>query len=174
MSKNWYVVHIYSGFEDKVKSSIEENVSRKHIEDKIGRILIPSEQVVELKKGIKKESRKKYYPGYILVEMELDDDVCHLIKNTPKVAGFVGGSKPIPVLEDEVNVILQQVEKGVNPQVEIQYNEGDKVRIKDGPFSSFTGVIDGVDKDHERLTVMVTIFGRQTPVELDYFQVEKE
>lgn len=174
MSKNWYVVHVYSGYEEKVKTSIEEGVERKQLQEKIGRILIPSENVIELKKGEKKESKKKFYPGYIMVEMELNDDTWHLVKNTSKVTGFVGGLAPIPVLQEEVDVILQQIEKGVAPQVEIKYAEGEQVRIKEGPFSNFTGIVDEIDKDHERLKVMVSIFGRQTPVELDFHQVEKE
>jgi transcriptional antiterminator NusG len=174
MLKNWYVVHVYSGFEERVKTSIEEGVQRKGLQDMIGRILIPSEMVVELKKGEKKETQKKFYPGYILVEMALTDDTWHLIKNTAKVTGFVGGKMPIPLPQEEVDAILEQIEHGVFPQVQVQFVEGDKVRIKEGPFCNFTGLVDEIDKDRERLKVMVSIFGRQTPVELNFLQVEKE
>jgi transcriptional antiterminator NusG len=174
MSKNWYVVHVYSGFEEKIKSSIEEGVQRKGLENKIGRILIPSENIVELKKGEKKETKKKFYPGYILVEMDLDDDTWHLVKRTTRVTGFVGGTNPVPLPPEEVEVILQQIQDGVFLKVQTHYSVGDRVRIKEGPFSNFTGVVDEVDTDHNRLKVMVSIFGRQTPVELDFLQVEKE
>jgi transcriptional antiterminator NusG len=173
MSKSWYVVHTYSGYEEKVKISLEEKVRQKGLEDKITRILIPTEKVVELKGKRKKESDKKFYPGYILVEMELDDDTWHLIKNTLRVTGFVGGTRPVPLPEEEVEVILQQMEKGPAPVVKSQYEKGENVRITDGPFSNFVGYVDEVDMDHGRLRVMVSIFGRQTPVELAFSQVEK-
>ncbi|MEW6117869.1 MAG: transcription termination/antitermination protein NusG [Nitrospirota bacterium] len=173
MAKNWYVVHTYSGYEEKVKTSIEEKVKLKGLEDRISRILIPTEKIVELKGKKKKETDKKFYPGYILVEMELDDDTWHLIKNTLRVTGFVGGTRPVPLPEEEVEVILQQMEKGPAPQVKSQYEKGESVRITDGPFSNFVGYVDEVDMDHGRLRVMVSIFGRQTPVELAFSQVEK-
>ena len=174
MSKNWYVVHVYSGFEEKVKSSIEEGIERRGLKGKIGRILIPSESIVELKKGEKKETRKKFYPGYILVEMELDDDTWHLVKKTARVTGFVGGTAPVPLPSEEVDVILQQIQEGVFVKVQTHYSVGDRVRVKEGPFSNFSGVVDEVDSDHNRLKVMVSIFGRQTPVEVDFLHVEKE
>ena len=173
MSKNWYVVHTYSGYEEKVKTSVEEKVKLKGLEEKISRILIPTEKVVELKGKKKKETDKKFYPGYILVEMELDDETWHLIKNTLRVTGFVGGTRPVPLPEEEVEVILQQMEKGPAPMVKSQFEKGENVRITDGPFSNFVGFIDEVDADHGRLRVMVSIFGRQTPVELAFSQVEK-
>ncbi|MEW5746979.1 MAG: transcription termination/antitermination protein NusG [Nitrospirota bacterium] len=173
MSKSWYVVHTYSGYEEKVKVSIEEKVKLKGLEEKISRILIPTEKVVELKGKRKKESDKKFYPGYILVEMELDDETWHLIKNTMRVTGFVGGTRPVPLPEEEVEVILQQLERGPAPVVKSQYEKGENVRITDGPFSNFVGYVDEVDMDHGRLRVMVSIFGRQTPVELAFSQVEK-
>ncbi len=173
MQKNWYVVHTYSGFEEKAKISIEEKVESRGLKDKISRILIPTERVVELKGGKKRERDKKFYPGYILVEMELDDETWHLVKSTPKVTGFVGGKKPVAIPQDEVEVIMQQVEKGPVPQVKTQFQKGDNVRIIDGPFSNFNGFVEEVDLDHGRLRVMVSIFGRQTPVELNFFQVEK-
>ncbi|MCL4536570.1 MAG: transcription termination/antitermination protein NusG [Nitrospirae bacterium] len=173
MAKNWYVVHTYSGFEEKVKASIEEKIKLKGLEDKITRILIPTEKVIELKGKKKKETDKKFYPGYMLIEMELDDETWHLIKNTLRVTGFVGGAKPVPLPEEEVEVILQQLEKGPAPVVKSQFEKGESVRITDGPFSNFVGYIDEVDMDHGRLRVMVSIFGRQTPVELAFSQAEK-
>ncbi len=173
MGKNWYVVHTYSGFEEKVRLSIEEKVEALGLQERIARVLIPTERVVELRSGKKKESDKKFYPGYILVEMELDDETWHIIKNIPRVTGFVGGKKPVPIPEEEVEIIMQQVEKGPVAQVKTQYQKGESVRIIDGPFSNFNGFVEDVDMDHGRLRVMVSIFGRQTPVELNFFQVEK-
>jgi transcriptional antiterminator NusG len=173
MGKNWYVVHTYSGFEEKVKLSIEEKIDKQNLKDKISRILIPTERVIELKGGKKKESDKKFYPGYILVEMELDDETWHLIRSTPRVTGFVGRTNPVPLSEEEVAIILQQLEKGPTPQVKTQFQKGESVRIIDGPFTNFIGNVEDVDIDHGRLCVMVSIFGRQTPVELNFFQVEK-
>jgi len=173
MAKSWYVVHTYSGYEEKVKISIEEKIKMKALEEKITRIMITTEKVVELKGKKKKESNRKFYPGYILVEMELDDDTWHLVKNAPRVTGFVGGAKPVPLPEEEVEVILQQIEKGPAPMVKSQYEKGESVRITDGPFSNFVGYVDEVDMDHGRMRVMVSIFGRQTPVELAFSQVEK-
>ncbi len=173
MEKKWYVVHTYSGYEEKVKLSVEEKVETKGLKDKIMRILIPTERVVELRAGKKRESDKKFYPGYVLVEMDLDDETWHLIKNTPKVTGFVGGKRPVPIPEEEVEIIIQQIEKGPVPQVKTQFQKGESVRIIDGPFSNFNGFVEDIDADHGRLRVMVSIFGRQTPVELNFFQVEK-
>ena len=173
MEKNWYVVHTYSGFEEKVKLSIEEKTEKKGLQDKIVRILIPTERVIELKGGKKRESDKKFYPGYILVEMELNDETWHLVRNTPRVTGFVGGTQPVALSEEEISVILQQLEKGPVPQVKTQFQKGDSVRIIDGPFTNFVGSVEDVDMDHARLNVMVSIFGRQTPVELNFFQVER-
>lgn len=173
MTKNWYVVHTYSGYEEKVKLSIEGKVEKKDLKEKITRILIPTEKVIELRAGKKRESDKKFYPGYILVEMDLDDETWHLVRSTPRVTGFVGGTKPIPIPEEEVEIILQQLEKGPAPQVKTQFQKAENVRIIDGPFTNFVGYVDEVDMDHGRLKVMVSIFGRQTPVELHFFQVEK-
>jgi transcriptional antiterminator NusG len=173
MAKNWYVVHTYSGFEEKVRISIEEKVGVLGIQDRISKILIPTERVIELKGGKKKESDKKFYPGYILVEMEMDDETWHLVKSTPRVTGFVGGKNPVQIPEEEIEIIIQQVEKGPVQQVKTQFQKNESVRIIDGPFSNFNGFVDDVDMDHGRLRVMVSIFGRQTPVELSFFQVEK-
>lgn len=171
--KKWYVVHTYSGFEEQVKTAIEVNQREKNFGDKIGQILIPTEKVVKLKAGKKKETNKKFYPGYILIEMEMDDDVWHFVKSTPKVTGFVGGKNPAPVEPEEVEMIIHQIEEGPVQQIKTQFDKGDSVRITDGPFSNFNGLVDEVDVDHSKLRVMVSIFGRQTPVELNFLQVEK-
>ncbi|MBL7031851.1 MAG: transcription termination/antitermination protein NusG [Nitrospira sp.] len=173
MDKKWYVVHTYSGYEEKVKLSIEDNVQRRSLDEKIGQILIPAETVVELKAGKKKESTKKFYPGYILINMALDDEAWHLVSSTPRVTGFVGGVKPSPVPQEEIDVIVQQIEEGPATQVMAQFDRGDPVRIIDGAFANFNGFVDDIDPDHNKLRVMVTIFGRQTPVELNFMQVEK-
>ena len=173
MEKKWYVVHTYSGFEEKVKLSIEDNLQRRGLTDKIEKILIPQEKVVELKSGKKKESTKKFYPGYILILMDLEDETWHLVSSTPRVTGFVGGDKPTPVQQEEIDVIEQQIEKGPITQVTAQFDRGDSVRIIDGAFANFNGFVDEIDELHNKLRVMVTIFGRQTPVELNYLQVEK-
>ncbi|MBI5025411.1 MAG: transcription termination/antitermination protein NusG [Nitrospirae bacterium] len=173
MAKNWYVVHTYSGFEEKIKTTIEEKVQKEGLGEKITKILVPTEKVIELKGGKKRETDKKFYPGYILIEMELDDETWHLVRSTPRVTGFVGGMTPTPLPYEEVEVVVQQIEKGPVPHVRTQFSIGDTVRITDGPFTNFVGLVDEVDGDHSRLKVMVSIFGRQTPVELNFHQVEK-
>ena len=173
MAKQWYVVHTYSGFEEKVKLSIEDSAKRRGLSDKISQILIPTEKVVELKSGKKKETTKKFYPGYILIEMDLEDDTWHIVSSTPRVTGFVGGDKPTPVSQEEINVIVQQVKEGPTTKVKTQFDRGDSVRIIDGAFANFNGFVDEIDEDHDKLRVMVTIFGRQTPVECNFLQVEK-
>ena len=175
MPKAWYVVHTYSGFEGKVKSSIEERAKMSGLQEKVGHILVPTEDVVELRNGKKRTSTRKFFPGYILVEMDLEDATWHLIKETPKVTGFVGDKqKPSPITEDEVGLIRTQMDEGTAPaKREAAYNKGDTVRIIDGPFVSFTGSVEEVNLDHGKLKVMVSIFGRATPVELDFLQVEK-
>jgi transcriptional antiterminator NusG len=173
MAKNWYIVHTYSGYEEKVKTSIEERIKILGLEDKISRILIPSEKVVELRGKKKREMDKKFYPGYILIEMELDEETWHLIKNTPRVTGFVGGVKPVPLPEEEVEVILQQIERGPAMVVKSKFEKGENVKITEGPFANFVGYVDEVDMDHGRLRVMVSIFGRHTPVEISFSQAEK-
>lgn len=177
MTKNWYVVHTYAGFENKVKESILDTASRLGLKDKISQILVPTEEVLSIKGGKKRKSQRKFFPGYIIVEMELDDNTWHLIKDTPKVTGFVGGStEPTPLTDEEVKHIIKQVEEGaVAPaQPKVAYQKGDRVRIIDGPFSSFVGTVEDVNPAHGRLTVMVSIFGRSTPVELEFLQVERE
>ncbi len=173
MAKNWYAIHTYSGFEGKVKTSIEEKIKLKGLEDKITRILIPAEKIIELKGKKKKEVDRKFYPGYILIEMELDDETWYLVKNIPRVAGFVGGTKPAPLIDEEIEVIFQQLEKGATPLISSHFEKGESVKIIDGPFGNFTGFVDELDMSHGRLRVMVSIFGRQTPVELSFAQVEK-
>lgn len=173
MASNWYVVHTYSGYEEKVKAIIEDNAQRRGLSDKITQILIPTEKVVELKSGKKKEITRKFYPGYILINLELDDETWALVNSTPRVTGFVGGENPAPLLQEEIDDIKQQIEKGPAAQVKAQFDRGETVRIIDGAFSNFNGYVDEVDIDHNKLRVMVTIFGRQTPVELNFLQVEK-
>ncbi len=172
MLKQWYVVHTYSGFEDKVKTIIEDNVQRRGLTEKFGQILIPSEKVIELKSGKKKELVKKFYPGYILVEMDLNDETWHLVSSTPRVTGFVGGERPSPLPQEEIDLIVQQIEEGPSTKITAQFDKGDSVRILDGAFANFNGFVDDIDEAHNKLRVMVTIFGRQTPVEVNYMQVE--
>ncbi len=169
----WYVVHTYSGYEEKVKTSIEDNAQRRKLGDKVAQILIPTEKIVSLKGGKKKEVARKFYPGYILIEMELDNETWHLVSSTPRVTGFVGGENPTPLQQEEIDVIVQQIEKGPPTHVKAEFNRGDNVRIIDGAFTNFNGYVDEIDEDHNKLKVMVTIFGRQTPVELNFLQVEK-
>jgi transcriptional antiterminator NusG len=175
MTKQWYVVHTYSGFENKVKANIEERIGSLGMKDNFGQILIPTENVVELKEGKKKVAVKKVFPGYILVEMEMSDETWTLVKNIPKVTGFVGGSStPSPLTEKEVESIIQQMDASVAaPRSRVQFSRGDAVRIVAEPFLGFNGVVDDVDPDHGKVKVLVSIFGRATPVELDFLQVEK-
>ncbi len=174
-TKQWYIVHTYSGFENKVKESLEQRVQAYGLQDEIGEILIPTEQVAEMRGGKKVVSSKRFFPGYILVEMHMSDNAWHVVKNTPKVTGFVGaGAKPTPLSREEVDQILNQVtEAAEKPKPKYTFEKGDQVRINEGPFTSFNGVVDEVNLDRNTLKVMVTIFGRSTPVELDFLQVEK-
>jgi len=171
----WYIVHTYSGFEYKVKKSLEERVKALGQDKYFGKILVPTEQVVELKKGQKKTSSRKFYPGYILVQMELNEETWHTVKDTAKVTGFVGGGvKPTPIPEEEAEKIIKQMEEGfTKPKPKYQFEEGDEVRVIDGPFSNFQGIVEEVKPDKEKLRVLITIFGRSTPVELDFIQVNK-
>ncbi|RLB39847.1 MAG: transcription termination/antitermination protein NusG [Deltaproteobacteria bacterium] len=175
MALKWYIVHTYSGFEHKVKKSLEERIKALGQEKFFGQILVPTEQVVELKKGQKKTSSRKFYPGYILVQMELNDETWHTVKDTAKVTGFVGGGvKPTPIPDEEAEKIIKQMEEGfTKPKPKYQFEEGDEVRVIDGPFSNFQGVVEEVKPDKEKLRVLITIFGRSTPVELDFIQVNK-
>jgi transcriptional antiterminator NusG len=174
-TKRWYIVHTYSGFENKVSDSLAQRVQAYGIQDEIGDILIPTEDVVEMRSGRKVVTPKRFFPGYILVEMVMSDNAWHVVKNTPKVTGFVGaGSKPTALSQEEVDQILDQVKTAAEqPKPKYSFGKGDHVRINEGPFTSFNGVVDEVNIDKNTLKVMVTIFGRATPVELDFLQVEK-
>ncbi len=175
-NKRWYVVHAYSGMEKAVERNLRERIDRSEMQDKFGRILVPMEEVVELKNGKKSVSERRFFPGYVLVEMEMADDTWHLVKHTSKVTGFVGGAKnrPSPISEAEVLKIVHQMQEGVEkPRPKVQWVVGELVRIKEGPFTDFNGAIEDVNYDKSKVRVAVTIFGRATPVELDFAQVEK-
>ena len=175
MAKRWYIVQSYSNFERKVAEAIREKVEASHLEDYFDEVLVPTEKVVEVRRGRKVDAERKFFPGYVLVKMELTDETFHLIKNTPKVTGFLGSdNKPIPISEAEAQAILQQVQEGVDrPKPSISFEVGEQVRVSDGPFASFNGLVEDVDEERARLKVEVSIFGRATPVELEYGQVEK-
>ncbi len=175
-NKRWYVVHAYSGMEKAVERNLRERIDRSELQDKFGRILVPMEEVVELKNGKKSVSERRFFPGYVLVEMEMGDDSWHLVKHTSKVTGFVGGAKnrPSPISAAEVLKIVHQMQEGVEkPRPKVQWVVGELVRIKEGPFTDFNGAIEDVNYDKSKIRVSVTIFGRATPVELDFAQVEK-
>ena len=176
MTKRWYVVHVYSGFEKSVQRALVERIERSGMKDRFGQILVPVEEVVEMKGGQKSVSERKFFPGYVLVEMDMADDTWHLIKNTPKVTGFVGGSatRPTPISEKEVQNILHQIQEGAEkPKPKVLFEVGEAVRVKEGPFTDFHGTVEDVNYDKNKLRVSVSIFGRSTPVELDFGQVEK-
>ena len=174
--KRWYVVHAYSGFEKSVSRALQERINRSGMQDSFGRILVPVEEVIEMRGGQKSVSERKFFPGYVLVEMEMNDESWHLVKSTPKVTGFVGGTaqKPTPISEKEVEKILQQMQEGVDkPRPKILFEIGEVVRVKEGPFSDFHGAVEDINYEKSKLRVSVTIFGRATPVELEFNQVEK-
>jgi transcriptional antiterminator NusG len=176
MSKRWYVVHAFSGYEKQVQRSMAERIARAEMEEYFGDILVPTEEIVEMKGGQKRRSDRKFFPGYVLVEMEMNDDSWHLVKEVPKVMGFIGGTsdRPAPISEKEANVILNRVQEGVDkPRPKILFEPGEMVRVVDGPFNDFNGTIEEVNYEKSRLRVAVLIFGRSTPVELDFHQVEK-
>ena len=175
MTKRWYIVQAYSNFEQKVAESIREQAKQRHLEHCFDEVLVPKEKVVEVRRGRKVDAERKFFPGYVLVKMDLTDEAYHLIKNTPKVTGFLGsGDKPMPISEKEAMAILQQVQEGVeHPKPSVSFEVGEQVRVADGPFASFNGVVEEVDEERARLKVEVSIFGRPTPVELEYGQVEK-
>ncbi|MCA3100065.1 MAG: transcription termination/antitermination protein NusG [Rhodocyclaceae bacterium] len=174
--KRWYVVHAYSGFEKSVQRTLLDRIQRTGMQDKFGQVLVPVEEVVEMKSGQKSISERKFFPGYVLVEMEMTDDTWHLIKSTPKVTGFIGGTatKPTPISQREVDNILHQIQEGVEkPKPKVLFESGEMVRVKEGPFTDFNGTVEAVNYDKNKLRVAVSIFGRSTPVELDFSQVEK-
>jgi transcriptional antiterminator NusG len=176
MALRWYVVHAYSGFENQVKRALEERVARSGMQEKFGEILVPTEEVVEMREGQKRKSERKFFPGYVLVQMEMSDDTWHLVKDAPKVMGFIGGTsdRPAPISDREAESILQRVQEGAEkPKPKVLFEPGEVVRVIDGPFNDFNGVVEEVNYDKNRLRVAVLIFGRSTPVELEFGQVEK-
>ena len=175
MASRWYVIHVYSGFEKKVASAIREQAEQKGVAGRFEQILVPTEEVVEVKRGAKVSSERKFFPGYVLVKMDLDDETWHLVKNTAKVTGFLGGrGRPSPISENEAARIMRQVQEGIErPKPSITFEIGEQVRVSDGPFTSFNGIVEEVDEEKSRIKVAVSIFGRATPVELEYSQVEK-
>jgi transcriptional antiterminator NusG len=175
MALRWYVVHVYSGFERKVAQSIREQAQQKGVGDMLAEVLVPTEEVVELRRGAKVNAERKFLPGYVLIKMEMNDETWHLVKNTPKVTGFLGAKgKPAPIPESEIQHVQTQVKEGIErPKPAIIFEVGEQVRVSDGPFTSFNGLVEEVDEEKGRLKVAVSIFGRATPVELEYSQVEK-
>jgi transcriptional antiterminator NusG len=177
MSLNWYVVHAYSGFEDRVMNTLKERVVQYGMEDNFGEILVPKEEVVEMREGKKRTTDRKFFPGYVLVQMEMNDDTWHMVKDMPRVLGFIGGTsdRPAPISEAEANSILQRVEEGVDkPTPKVMFEAGEVIRVIDGPFKDFNGVVEEVNYEKNRLRVSVLIFGRSTPVDLEFTQVEKD
>lgn len=175
MAAQWYVIHVYSGFERKVAQSIEEQAKQAGMADRIEQVLVPVEEVIEMRRGAKVSAERKFFPGYVLVKMDMSDNTWHLVKNTPKVTGFLGGrGRPTPITEAEAQRIMHQVQEGIErPKPSVVFEIGEQVRVSDGPFTSFSGLVEDVDEDRARLKVAVSIFGRSTPVELEYSQVEK-
>jgi len=176
MSLRWYVVQAFSGYEAKVKGMLEERIEREGLESKFGEVLVPTEEIVEMRAGQQRRSERKFFPGYVLVEMEMDDESWHLVKNTPRVMGFIGGTadRPAPITEKEANDILQRVEDSSDkPKPKVLFEPGEVIRVNDGPFADFNGVVEKVDYEKNRVRVSVLIFGRSTPVDLEFSQVEK-
>ncbi|PCK00615.1 MAG: transcription termination/antitermination protein NusG [Zetaproteobacteria bacterium] len=176
MAMRWYVLHVYSGFESKVADSIKEKAAKMGLADYIEEILVPTEEVVEVKRGQRVSTERKFFPGYVLAKLDMNDDVWHLIKDTPKVSGFLGagGTRPVAISEREAQRILKQVQEGVDrPRPSVVYDIGEEVKVIDGPFASFNGMVEDIDEEKAKLKVSVSIFGRSTPVELEYGQVEK-
>jgi len=172
----WYVIHVHSGFETKVSDAVKEKAARQGLEEKVEEILVPTEEVVEVKRGQRVNTERKFFPGYVLAKLDLDDNVWHLIKDTPKVSGFLGagGNRPVPISQREADRIMNQVQEGIDrPRPSVVYDIGEEVKVIDGPFASFNGVVEEIDEEKSKLKVSVSIFGRATPVELEYSQVEK-
>ena len=175
MAKRWYVLHVYSGFENKVAETIRDKARKQGLEEKVEEIMVPTEEVIETRRGQRVAAERKFFPGYVLAKLDLSDDVWHMIKDTPKVTGFLGGgNKPVPISNSEAERMLKQIQEGVErPRPSITFDIGEEVKVADGPFASFNGVVEEIDEDKGKLKVSVSIFGRATPVELEYGQVEK-
>lgn len=176
MARRWYVIHAYSGFEGQVKRSLEERIRRAGLQDAFGEILVPTEEVVEMRNGQQRKSERKFFPGYVLVHMEMTDETWHLVKSVPKVMGFIGGTgdRPAPIPDKQADAILRRMEEGVEkPRPKVLYEPGEAVRVVDGPFTDFNAVVEDVDYDKSRVKVSVLIFGRSTPVDLEFSQIEK-
>jgi transcriptional antiterminator NusG len=175
MAHRWYVLHVYSGFENKVAEAIRDKADKKGLGEKVSDIMVPTEEVVEVKRGQKVNAERKFFPGYVLAKLDMTDDVWHMIKDTPKVTGFLGaGHKPSPISEKEAERLLKQIQEGVDrPRPSVTFDIGEEVKVADGPFASFSGMVEEIDEEKARLKVSVSIFGRATPVELEYSQVEK-
>ena len=176
MAKRWYVLHVYSGFENKVAEAIRDKSQKLGLAEKVEEIMVPTEEVIEVRRGQKVNTERKFFPGYVLAKLELDDEIWHLIKNTPKVTGFLGaGNKPSPISEKDAERLIKQIKEGVeHPRPSVVFDIGEEVKVCDGPFASFNGTVEEVDEEKGRLKVSVSIFGRATPVELEYSQVEKQ
>ena len=177
MALSWFVVHAYSGYEDRVMNTLKERVVQYGMEDKFGEVLVPKEEIVEMREGKKRTTERKFFPGYVLVQMEMNDDTWHMVKDMPRVLGFIGGTsdRPAPISEEEANSILQRVEEGVDkPTPKVIFEAGEVIRVIDGPFKDFNGVVEEVNYEKNRLRVSVLIFGRSTPVDLEFTQVEKD
>lgn len=175
MAMRWYVLHVYSGFENKVAETIKEKAEKQGIGDRVEEIMVPTEEVVEMRRGQKINSERKFFPGYVLARLDLNDEIWHLVKNTPKVTGFLGaGNRPSPISEREAEALMKQIKEGVdNPRRSVVFDIGEEVKVAEGPFASFNGTVEEIDEEKGRLKVSVSIFGRATPVELEYGQVEK-
>lgn len=175
MAMRWYVLHVYSGFENKVAEAVVEKARQVGLEDRVGQIMVPMEEVVEVRRGQKVNAERKFFPGYVLAKLDMNDEVWHLVKDTPKVTGFLGaGNKPSPISEKEANQLLQQIQEGVErPRRTVLFDIGEEVKVAEGPFASFNGVVEDIDEEKGKIKVSVSIFGRATPVELDFSQVEK-